>query len=124
MKPAICTSFDATLPFVEAMSLIRQTGFEVVSIGARPEHSEYHFKILEKYGPRLCIVHLHDNSGEDSHRLPYEGDTDWPQLMSVLRGLGYSRSLLLEADLRNSQFKDRTVFLAEAWQRAQRLLRL
>jgi sugar phosphate isomerase/epimerase len=265
MKPAICTSFDATLPFVEAMTLIRQAGFEVVSIGARPEHSEYHtaagrakikrlaaelglgmdsvhapfpegdllcsldegkrlesirqcqtaidaaqdldagnvvlhldrgspdpqiqnriveqgfkslrvlasyalargvqlalengmgaynavlarfiteftdapfgfcydsghenvdrtsFKVLETYGPRLCIVHLHDNSGEDSHRLPYEGDTDWPRLMGVLRRLGYSRSLLLEADLKNSQFKDRAVFLAEARQRAAKLLTL
>lgn len=44
--------------------------------------------------------------------------------MGVLRGPGCSRSLLLEADLRNSQFQDRTVFLAEARQRAEKLLAL
>ena len=262
MKPAICTSFDYAIPFAMAIPMVRQAGFEVVSIGARPQHSEYHtaegrarikrltgehglsidsvhapfpegdllcsldegkrqesirqcrlaidaaqelqagsvvihldrgspepqlqsriveqglrslralsayalekevrlalengmgpynlvldrfmaefttepigfcydsghenvdrtsFRVLEKYGHRLFIVHLHDNTGEDSHQLPYEGDTDWPRLMGILRRLGYARSLLLEADMKNSQFKDPAVFLAEAWARAGRL---
>jgi sugar phosphate isomerase/epimerase len=41
MKPAICTSFDYAIPFAEAMAMIRRAGFEVVSIGARPEHAGY-----------------------------------------------------------------------------------
>ena len=263
MKPAICTSFDYEISFAQVIPMIRQAGFEVVSIGARPQHSDYHtvegrariktltrehglaidsvhapfpegdqlcspdetkrmesvrqcriavdaaqdlnarvivihldrgstdpqvqsrildqgiksirtlstyaiekrirvavengmgpyaavldrimtefsdepigfcydsghenvdrtsFKVLEKYGARLVIVHLHDNLGKDSHMLPYEGDTDWSRFMQIFRGLDYSRSLLLEVDIANSQFKDPTRFLAEARKRAERLL--
>jgi len=41
MKPAICTSFDYTMPFTLVIPMIRHAGFEVVSIGARPQHSGY-----------------------------------------------------------------------------------
>ena len=46
------------------------------------------FRDLERYGRRLLTLHLHDNRGDDAHTLPYEGDTDWPRLMELLRGFG------------------------------------
>lgn len=42
MRPAICTGFDYELPFALQIPMIRDAGFEVVSMGARPEHSGYH----------------------------------------------------------------------------------
>ena len=41
MRPAICTSFDYTIPFAQAIRMIREAGFDVVSLGARPQHSGY-----------------------------------------------------------------------------------
>lgn len=41
MKSAICTSFDSSIPFARSLTMIRQAGFEVISIGGRPERSGY-----------------------------------------------------------------------------------
>lgn len=41
VKPAICVDFDKETPFPRAVQLVCDAGFEVVSIGARPEHSGY-----------------------------------------------------------------------------------
>lgn len=41
MKAAICTGFDHTIPFAQVIPMIREAGFEVVALGARPEHSGY-----------------------------------------------------------------------------------
>lgn len=41
MQTAIATSFDATIPFAEAISLTRQAGFEVISLGGYLDHSNY-----------------------------------------------------------------------------------
>ncbi|HRU07397.1 MAG TPA: TIM barrel protein, partial [Candidatus Brocadiia bacterium] len=81
-------------------------------------------RVIEKYGARLRIVHLHDNTGSDIHALPFEGDTDWPRLMGVLGALGYANAALLECCTRDSQFKEMAAFLAEAMKRAQRLIAL
>lgn len=80
------------------------------------------FKILEKFGHRLLSVHLHDNFGSDTHMLPYEGNIDWDRFRKIFHGLDYSGNLLLELDINKSQFKDPTIFLAEASKRAERLL--
>lgn len=82
------------------------------------------FRDLIKYGHRLMCLHLHDNLGEDTHMLPWEGNIDWPGFMSTLRGLEYSGSLLLEVGMENSQFGAPAVFLSEAMKRAARLLQL
>jgi len=79
---------------------------------------------LHAYGHRLLTMHLHDNSGEDSHVLPYEGDVDWPELMATLGELDYRGNLLLEVCLASSAFQDAAVFLHEAYRRARRLLEL
>ncbi len=81
------------------------------------------FRLLEQFGDRLLTVHLHDNRGSDIHALPYEGTIDWDGFREVFHGLDYSGNLLLEVGITNSQFKDPVVFLSEARDRAERLLR-
>ncbi len=80
------------------------------------------FSMLERFGRRLLTVHLHDNTGTDSHVLPFEGNIDWDRFRKVFHGLGYSGDLLLEVDIAHSRFKDPNTFLAEAFHRAERLL--
>jgi len=41
MKAAICTGFDYSIAFPQVIPMIREAGFEVVALGARPEHSGY-----------------------------------------------------------------------------------
>ena len=98
----------------QAVGFCYDSGHENVNRAGFPE--------LLEHGPRLLTVHLHDNCGEDTHVLPYEGDIDWALLMELLRGLGYSGNLLLEAGIANSRFKDPAVFVQEAWARTRRLL--
>ncbi len=78
---------------------------------------------LLSYGGRLLTVHLHDNLGTDAHMLPYEGNMDWSVVMGALHELDYRGNLLLEVSPRESEFKEPGVFLAQAYERAQRLLR-
>lgn len=80
------------------------------------------FRLLEKLGHRLQTVHLHDNLGSDTHMLPYEGNIDWDRFRKIFHALTYSGNLILEADIKNSQFKDPQVFLSEARKRAEMLL--
>ncbi len=80
------------------------------------------FKMLEQFGHRLLTTHIHDNEGSDTHMLPYEGTIDWDEFRRVFRGLRYSGNLLLEPDMKHSQFKDYAVFLSQARERAEKLL--
>jgi len=81
------------------------------------------FTMLERFGHRLLTLHMHDNQGSDTHTLPYEGTIDWEGFRGVLHGLDYSGNLPLEVGIRHSQFKEHAVFLSEARERAERLLR-
>jgi sugar phosphate isomerase/epimerase len=65
IKPAICTGFDYSIPFADMLPMIRQAGFEVISLGAKPEHSGYDTsegraamrKLIEKHGLSLDSIH-------------------------------------------------------------------
>lgn len=65
MEPAISTSFDYTLPFAQAIPMIREAGFRVVSIGGKPTHSAYTTpagrtairRLLEANGMTIDSVH-------------------------------------------------------------------
>lgn len=81
------------------------------------------FSLLEEFGDRLLTVHIHDNVGSDTHVLPHEGNIDWGRFRKVLRRLEYSGNLLLEVGVTHSSFKDPGVFLSEARERAENLLR-
>jgi len=79
------------------------------------------FRMLERFASRLLTLHLHDNSGWDSHVLPYEGTIEWSRLPGILRAADYRGPLLLEADIGNSAFPDPAQFLAEAMARVRRI---
>jgi len=81
-------------------------------------------RVLERYGARLRVVHLHDNTGRDTHSLPFDGDVDWPRLLGLLRRFGFTGSLLIEAMVKGSEIKNPEAFLAEAMKRANRLMSL
>lgn len=80
------------------------------------------FSLLERFGHRLFTVHIHDNSGTDTHQLPYEGSIDWARFQQVFHRLPYDGNLLLEVDIANSRFKEMPAFLAEAKRCADQLL--
>ncbi len=80
------------------------------------------FSLLEEFGDRLFTIHVHDNTGTDSHMLPFEGTIDWTRFREVLHGLPYSGNLLLEASPKNSQWKAPREFLMQAKRCADSLL--
>ncbi len=80
------------------------------------------FRMLERFGDRLLTFHLHDNNGADIHVLPYEGTIPWDRFGTALQGLPYRGNLLLEVDIRHSQFQNPAEFLAQAKARAEALL--
>ncbi len=80
------------------------------------------FEMLEKYGHRLNSVHIHDNTGSDTHLLPYQGNINWNGFRSIFHDLDYAGSLCLEVHPQNSGFKSPEVFLVEAKKRALELL--
>jgi len=65
MKPAICTGFDYAVPFDRSIEVIRKAGFEIIALGARPEHSGYAMPagraairmLMRTHGMRIDSVH-------------------------------------------------------------------
>jgi len=54
-------------------------------------------EMLERFGHRLKALHLHDNDGSsDQHRLPGDGNIDWPAVMGKIAGKGYQGATTLE----------------------------
>jgi L-ribulose-5-phosphate 3-epimerase len=103
------------------------TEFDVPHVGFCYDSGHEHvqgacFRLLERFGDRLLTFHLHDNNGSDIHLLPYEGTIPWDRFGPTLRGFSYRGNLLLEADIRHSQFQNPAEFLAQAKARAEALL--
>jgi len=72
MKPAMCAAFDYTIPFAQVIPMIQHAGFEVVSIGARPQHSGYH---TEEGRARIKKLIVENGLEIDSVHAPFpEGD--------------------------------------------------
>lgn len=81
------------------------------------------FQMLERNAARLLTLHIHDNRGADTHELPYEGNIAWDRFRRVFQSLDYRGNFPLEVVVaKGSPFHDLKVFLAEAYQRAERLL--
>lgn len=54
---------------------------------------------IEKLGPRLKALHIHDNNKrDDSHELPYLMSVDFEGVIQALRKVGYTGDVTLEAD--------------------------
>lgn len=65
MQPSICTSFDYSIPFARVITLLREAGFDWVSLGANPRHSGHDTtagraalkKLVAANGTRIDSVH-------------------------------------------------------------------
>jgi len=84
--------------------------------------------LLGKYGSRLMTLHLHDNggytdgaSGEDQHKLPFDGTVDWPETMRTIAETGYRGAVALEAQNRGYEDLPPDEFLRLAFERGRRL---
>jgi sugar phosphate isomerase/epimerase len=81
------------------------------------------FGIIGRHRDRIIAVHLSDNLGlEDDHMLPFEGILPWDELAYYLPRLNNLKCFMLEVEIRQSAFKDRGEFLAEAYRRARQVM--
>ncbi len=93
-----------------------------------------HINMLDKYGPRLKCLHIHDNRGvtrpgdidyrDDLHLLPFDGILDWQWFAGRLRAWKYDGPITLEVSCLGSagyQIMTAEEYLAEAYKRAQML---
>lgn len=81
--------------------------------------------LLSMYGSRLMALHLHDNGGTHSmHQLPFDGNIDWPKVMSDISKTHYSGATALEP--MNWDYSDLPVdeFLSKAFKQAKKLKEL
>ena len=77
MRAAMCLGFDYTIPFERAIPMIRQAGFEVVSLAAKPKYSGYNTatgrtaigKLIEKHGMTIDSVHAPFPEGDQMFSL-------------------------------------------------------
>ena len=85
--------------------------------------------LFARFGHRLMALHLHDNDGTgDQHRLPFDGNIDWPATMRQIAQSGYQGNLHLEIH-RNLHYDGYLgippeEFLARAYERAVQLEQL
>lgn len=87
-------------------------------------HHNRHYpgtNLLSMYGSRLMALHLHDNYGKATHRLPFDGTIDWSTSMKKIAETDYSGATAIEA--MNWDYKDISAeeFLHKAFERAKRL---
>ncbi|TQI69094.1 sugar phosphate isomerase/epimerase family protein [Clostridium sp. KNHs216] len=77
--------------------------------------------LLSMYGSRLMALHLHDNCGDATHRLPFDGTIDWSVAMKKITETGYSGPTAIEAMNWGYEDLSEDKFLFEAFERAKRL---
>lgn len=77
--------------------------------------------LLSMYGSRLMALHLHDNDGDATHRLPFDGTVDWPLVMKNIAKTGYASMIAIEAMNWGYEDLPAEVFLHKAFERAKRL---
>ncbi len=87
--------------WVYILSLIEQLGADHLGVCVDTGHANLGDlgapRAIRMAGPRLLTLHLHDNWGEvDDHLPPGQGNIDWPNVLSALREVGFSRPLQLE----------------------------
>ncbi|NMA41668.1 MAG: sugar phosphate isomerase/epimerase [Lentisphaerae bacterium] len=82
------------------------------------------FQILQQYGNRLLALHIHDNTGSDTHLLPFSGTVPWEDFGKAMAGLNFAGDLVLESGMAHESFQTPEDFLAEAMRRCQRLQKM
>jgi len=83
------------------------------------------FGVMGRYQDRIIAVHLSDNRGlKDDHLLPFEGMLPWEEFAYYFPRMKNLGCFMLEVEIRESAFKDRGEFLAEAYRRAKQVLEM
>ncbi len=77
--------------------------------------------LLSMYGSRMMALHLHDNEGKHTHRLPFDGALDWPTIMKEVAETGYSGSTAIEVMNWDYLYLSADEFIHKAFERAKRL---
>jgi len=77
--------------------------------------------LLSIYGSRLMALHLHDNNGNATHRLPFDGTIDWPAVIKKITETGYSGALAIEVMNWDYLNLSPNEFVREAYARAKNL---
>ena len=49
-----------------------------------------------KFGSLIECTHVHDNTGSDSHQMPFTGDINWNRTMDSFKKIGYNNVLSIE----------------------------
>jgi len=77
--------------------------------------------LLSMYGSRLMALHLHDNYGNATHELPFDGTINWSTTMKKIAETDYSGATAIEA--MNWHYMDLSAeeFLKKAFERGKRL---
>ncbi len=73
MKPAISTSWNYSVPFDKSIELIRNSGFDLISIGGKESHSRFHKpegrerirEICDRHGVAIESIHASFGSTVD-----------------------------------------------------------
>ncbi len=79
-------------------------------------------EVLRRHGSRLMALHLHDNGGpQRQHQLPFDGHTDWENVMRQIALTGYAGATTLEPMNWGYEHLTMQEFLARAYQSAARL---
>ena len=84
----------------EVQWIAAQFAFRSLGICLDTGHSFLSGELLKRarlFGPRLVLVHAHDNRGRyDEHLPPGEGGIEWPPLLDALAELGLQGAFVLE----------------------------
>lgn len=116
-SPLSMQVFEAALEHVPELSVCYDTSHGQVTGDT--------FGVMARHHDRVIAVHLSDNRGlKDDHMLPFEGILPWEEFAYYLPRLKNLGCFMLEVEIRESAFKDRGEFLAEAFRRAKQVLEL
>lgn len=86
-------------------------------------------ELAQRYADRIFSIHLHDNKGwksvpggGDAHRIPGQGEIDWPAFLKVLAKSAYELPLTLEL-MTDQRGEGIPGFLKEAYQSGEALMK-
>lgn len=85
----------------ELLSLIRSYESEAAVCCWDFGHAHIAFKheeprVIAEFGALIQCTHLHDNTGRDSHQLPFTGRIRWAETVAALKNIPYNGVLSVE----------------------------
>lgn len=112
---------------IRAMELLEKFDSPKLGICYDSGHANVHNnngrgrEMLTRFGNRLKALHLHDNdSSGDQHRMPFDGNINWIDIINEIKNAGYTGATTLELD---GGYPELTIeeYLHRAYERAKRL---